>query len=541
VFEGPHPSAGRRRISIALVLLLTIGGVGPKAFAQDLPNAGTPNNVTQPSPNDAAGAPTGAELELHQALPTGACSDLAGQAKPTNGPSDLKGKTEEILALFCALSHVPFPSSPLVSASSLGTASGTAAASGGNGAAVLSANTSGPATAQAGQSPIRVIGPPRPPAAVPRAIPAPSGGLAGEFRDREVLVTVPVERTAREDAILGRDFGLQLASAFRSRLLGLKIVRYVISDTRTIAAVLGALVQDARVVAAQPDYVFRSVGTVASMARVPQYAPRKMRIGKAHKTARGKGIRIAIIDTAIDRTHPELASSVSRTLDALGGNATPEAHGTAIAGLLAAHAEMIGIAPQAILLSVRAFRSTGSGAAQATSFALIEALDWVSSSKARVINMSFAGPRDPLLGKAIRNATARGMIFVAAAGNGGPKAAPAFPAAYPEVIAVSATDSDDHLYAGANRGDYIAIAAPGVDIIAPSIAKSYVVQSGTSFATAEVSGVVALMLERNPRLDQASVLKILTETARPPDAKLDKSEVGAGIVDAARAVDMVRR
>ena len=91
---------------------------------------------------------------------------------------------------------------------------------------------------------------------------------------------------------------------------------------------------------------------------------------------------------------------------------------------------------------------------------------------------------------------------MAAAGNAGPKSPPLFPAADPNVIAVTATDVDDKLYQSANRGKHIAVAAPGVDLLLPAPAAGYQMTSGTSFAAAEVSGIVALMLERKPDLSQ---------------------------------------
>jgi subtilisin family serine protease len=128
------------------------------------------------------------------------------------------------------------------------------------------------------------------------------------------------------------------------------------------------------------------------------------------------------------------------------------------------------------------------------------------------------------------------MIFVAAAGNNGPKAAPVYPAAYPDVIAVTATDEDDTLYAKANRGEYIFIAAPGVDIVAPGLKGGYGLSSGTSMAAAHGSGVVALLLERDGKLTLAQVRERLSSSARKPGVSLPSQAVGAGILDAAGAL-----
>jgi subtilisin family serine protease len=155
---------------------------------------------------------------------------------------------------------------------------------------------------------------------------------------------------------------------------------------------------------------------------------------------------------------------------------------------------------------------------------------------AELMNMSFTGPIDPLLERIVKNAAAKGVIFIAAAGNNGPKAPPVYPAAYPEVIAVTATDEKDELYGKANRGAYICIAAPGVDIVAPALKKGYGLSSGTSMAAAHVSGVVALLLERDGKLDWSGARAILSRSARKPGASGAVEAFGAGIVDAAGAL-----
>ena len=102
----------------------------------------------------------------------------------------------------------------------------------------------------------------------------------------------------------------------------------------------------------------------------------------------------------------------------------------------------------------------------------------------------------------------KGIVLIAAAGNEGPRSPPLYPAADPEVIAVTATDSEDNLYDHANRGSYIAVAAPGVAILVDSTEGSYQVRTGTSFAAPLVSGIAALMLQRNHKLDPAAVRSI---------------------------------
>ncbi len=337
---------------------------------------------------------------------------------------------------------------------------------------------------------------------------------------------------------LGRSFGLDGSTLYPSALLGARVVRFRIRDTRSIADVVQQLSTDARVQTSQPNYVFTAsqAAVKAAPLSVPQYAPQKMHLAEAHKFAQGKGVKIAVIDTAIEATHPALNGAIVATLDALGETkSVPELHGTSIAGIIGARAELMGMAPAASILNVRAFAKGSTVSAQSHTLAILKGLDWAVLNGARVINMSFAGPNDPILGQAIAAAIKRGAVIVAAAGNGGPDALAAYPGAYLNVIAVTAIDSSDTLYKNANHGTYIAVAAPGVDIIGAAPKGTYEISSGTSMAAAHVSGLAALMIEKNPKATPQDILTQLSKSARRlPGLKVE--EIGAGIADAAEAL-----
>jgi subtilisin family serine protease len=150
--------------------------------------------------------------------------------------------------------------------------------------------------------------------------------------------------------------------------------------------------------------------------------------------------------------------------------------------------------------------------------------------------MSFAGPYDPMLALAMKNAREKGIVLIAAAGNAGPKSPPLYPAADPNVIAVTATDSSDKLFEGANRGPQVALAAPGVDILAPAPNSAYQLTTGTSVASAHVSGVAALLIEHYPSIDAATVHEILTASARTLGPNGRDDQFGWGLVDPAQAL-----
>lgn len=375
----------------------------------------------------------------------------------------------------------------------------------------------------------------------PQGAPAVTLGATGpEALDREVLVTLGPGADNDTVFALSQDFGLDGQTLYTSALLGTRVVRFRIPDTRSVADVVLQLSADARVAIAAPHYVYTASGGAAKPLPLPQYAPAKLKLSEAHKIASGKRVRVAVIDTGVDAAHPAFKGAQIESFDALGGaKSQPETHGTAIAGIVGARDGLEGVAPQASLLSARAFTAEKGASARSFTFAILKSLDWAVLSGARVVNMSFAGPADPILAKAISAADAQGVVLIGAAGNGGPSAPPAYPAAYPEVVAVTATDDRDGLYKDANRGSYIAIAAPGVDIVAAAPGGAYDISSGTSLAAAHVSGIAALMLERNPKLTSKDVREALRESAHKVSGSKPE-ETGAGLADAAGALEAVK-
>ena len=147
---------------------------------------------------------------------------------------------------------------------------------------------------------------------------------------------------------------------------------------------------------------------------------------------------------------------------------------------------------------------------------------------------------DPALSRELAAAKAKGAVLIAASGNFGPKSPPQYPAADPNVIAVSATDADDRMFGASNIGPHVAVAAPGVDILLPSPGNDYRLISGTSFSAAYVSGVAALVLQRAPGLTPDAVRKILEQTAKDLGPAGRDPEFGAGLVDAYQAIMAVQ-
>jgi subtilisin family serine protease len=357
----------------------------------------------------------------------------------------------------------------------------------------------------------------------------------------EIVTEVSANVPPQAIEAMARRYNLTRLDSVTLPLIGSTVYRWRVGGRRSVADIVGAIEdQHAVIASAQPNYVFSLQEDVAKDPPrtgddAAQYVRGKLQIDQAHHLATGKNVPIAVIDSEIDANHPDLAGTAMKSFDALGGEQKPHQHGTAMAGAIAAHGKLVGVALGPQLLAARAFDDTP-GEAKGTSFAIYKSLQWAADNSARVVNMSFAGPPDPLLHRMLAAAYDKGMVLIAAAGNAGPNSAPLYPAADADVIAVTATDMSDGLYKMANRGQFIAVAAPGVDVLALAPGESYQVTTGTSVAAAEVSGIAALLLELKPSLTPADIRAILLKTAKPMGASGQQADFGAGVANAYRAV-----
>jgi hypothetical protein len=400
----------------------------------------------------------------------------------------------------------------------------------GGGSGTGAGPSGGPGSGAGGGAP--GVGPGTTIAALRRGFDLPPAGAP--YLPNEVMLDIPASvPTATLDAIAARHAMTRLETV-TLRLTGRTLHRWRLDGGGSPVDMIFTLNGERQVAGAQ--VIFRyALAEAAASPNADQYAPQKLDLSDAHRLATGRGVVIAVIDSEVDAAHPDLAGAVTANFNATADKDKPHAHGTGMAGAIAARRTVLGTAPRVGLLTVNAF-STRAADAEGTTFTIIKGLDWAATQGARIINMSFAGPSDPRMRDALQKANKRGIVLIAAAGNAGPNSPPLFPAADPNVIAVTAVDIDDALFSGANRGNHIAVAAPGVDVLVPAPEGAYQFTTGTSVAAAEVSGVVALMLERNPSLTPADVRRILMATATDLGPKGRDPGFGAGLVNALRAV-----
>jgi subtilisin family serine protease len=337
---------------------------------------------------------------------------------------------------------------------------------------------------------------------------------------------------------LARRHGLTRIASESFPLINATIGLFRVADGRPPETVRREFATDASVRSLQPNfrYVLQDQKSTTPTEGDPaQYALSKLRLPQAHTLAHGANVTVAVIDSGIDTKHPELANSIADNFDALGSTEGPHIHGTGIAGAIVAHARLMGSAPEARIIAIRAFGGT-TGGAESSSYILLRSLNYAAEHGAQIVNMSFAGPKDAVIERAIAATAARGLVLIAAAGNAGAKSPPLYPAANPNVIAVSATDQQDKLFTASNRGNYIALAAPGVDIFLPAPDGKYQMTSGTSFSAAYVSGVAALLLERSYALKPEALRMTLAKTARDLGSPGRDDLFGDGEADAFAAV-----
>ena len=305
---------------------------------------------------------------------------------------------------------------------------------------------------------------------------------------------------------LARDFGLARVSGWPMRALGVHCEVFEARADADVDSIAARLMADPRVESAQPMHVYRTLTSADDPYRSLQRGYDQLALDAAHARSRGRGVRVAVIDSGVDAAHPDLGGAVRTHRDFAPGAAAP--HGTEVAGVIAAREHngvgIVGVAPEAEIVDLRAC------AAECDSYALAQALDFAITERAGVINLSLAGPDDPLLARLLAVAEARGIPVVAAAAPAG--SADRFPASVPTVIGVAMSEE------GAGAG---IVSAPGRDVFTTVPGNRYDYLSGSSIASAHVAGILALARAIDPKASPAKLREVLrSKTELNADAVL---------------------
>jgi subtilisin len=302
----------------------------------------------------------------------------------------------------------------------------------------------------------------------------------------------------------------------------------------SVEAVLQALGRPKKPAPADPAEPAPGKGPAAASGDVP-WGVARVNAPAAWSSGKGSGVKVAIIDTGIDCTHPDLKCDFGSGVNLVTPGATPmddNEHGTHVAGTIGGRGTggPIGVAPAATLIPVKVLDGDGSGSLSD----IVKGINWATKNRVDVINMSLGGASgSAALERAVKQALAAGVVIVAAAGNSGPNPdTVGYPAAYPGVIAVAASDSKDGVAKFSSRGDAVAFIAPGVDITSTVPGGGTAKLSGTSMASPHVAGLAALAVERGA--NGPSAVRRAFSNAASELPGLSATEQGAGMIDAAK-------
>ena len=281
--------------------------------------------------------------------------------------------------------------------------------------------------------------------------------------------------------------------------------------------------------------------------RSQQWDLTKMNVAAANAKTTGSGVVVAVIDTGVDASHPDLAGQVLAGDDLVAGttgvSSDPNGHGTHVAGTIAAltgnGVGVASVAPGVKILPVRVLDANGSGYMSDAATGII----WAADHGANVINMSLGSSAQvTAVTNAISYARSKGVTVVAAAGNERTSGSPiSYPAADPGVIAVAATDANDKVAYYSNQGSYVDVAAPGSAILStyPVAKGSYITMQGTSMASPHAAAEAALLKAYNPALTPDQIEKAMETTAVDLGTTGKDTDYGYGRIDAAAALATV--
>jgi thermitase len=350
---------------------------------------------------------------------------------------------------------------------------------------------------------------------------------------------------AAERVIITFDSGTSAAERSRTiEAMGGEVVRVV--DERHVAVLINSrdritLARDSHVTRVETDVIYRIANTpndpcYTSCFGITQWALAHLDAPTAWDTVPGTSapLRIAVLDTGVRSTHPDFGGRVTRLSDFTSLSSTANdlnGHGTLVAGVIAATGNnAAGVAGVSWGAEIRSFKVLGDGGG---GFASDAAAGLVAAANdgARVINMSFTGEPTSTLQDAVAYAQSKNAVIVAAAGNDG-LTTPLYPAAYEGVVAVAATTSSDTLASFSNRGSWITLAAPGVDIASTTTDGGYTAVSGTSFSSPLVAGTAALLWLSTYGANASTIRARLVATAVPIGAN-----AGAGLLQIGGALN----
>jgi hypothetical protein len=343
----------------------------------------------------------------------------------------------------------------------------------------------------------------------PAPAPRPGSTQRGYSGSGAYLASSEARSMMRE---LARQYMLTEVAAWPIAPLKVHCSVFRIPADRSREDVLVELSRDRRVRLAQPMNTFASsTQTYNDPYLEMQRGFRDIDAAGAQQWSRGENVRVAIIDTGLDSKHPDFGGRVvvrRNFIDRDSARFGQDRHGTAVAGIISASANnsqgIVGVAPAVELVALKACWQLGAGeAARCNSLTLAQALVAAMDERVSIVNLSLSGPSDPLLNLLVAAGSARGIIFVGAAPSDADPSG--FPASAPHMITVDSSEN--------GRARDGVLQAPGRDVVTLVPGGRYDFLSGASLATAHVTGAIALLLGKSPKLDSAAVYRLLSRSS----------------------------
>ncbi|HKR11401.1 MAG TPA: S8 family serine peptidase [Pyrinomonadaceae bacterium] len=371
-----------------------------------------------------------------------------------------------------------------------------------------------------------------------------------EYVPGEILVTLrgqsrEINRIIR---ILELRHQLRKESTVKLSSTGEVLVRFTVRNPNQSIPELVLSIQNGEIpldFSVQPNFIYTGSGSQGQDYESLQFGPKLIRSNLVSPYSTGKGVRIGLVDTGVDKHRDLKEKIIERKNFTDDKELRRDSHGTIMAGIISAIPNngfgINGVAPDAKIISIKVLKQVSPTVPpRGTSFTIVQGINYAIERKVQIVNLSIgASQPDPKVSDLVRAAVRRGIVIVAGAGNDGPGGRPSYPAALSEVIAVSAVDHYKRAYVRGTTGEYIDLAATGVGILSTWPENTFHDSDGSSEAAAHVTGVVALLLEKKPTISPAQIQNLLERTATDLGPRGKDSIFGSGLVDACESLKSI--
>lgn len=327
-------------------------------------------------------------------------------------------------------------------------------------------------------------------------------------------------------ASVSRKYGIRRVADWPLASLDVRCLVFE-SDAAQRDGIVAALAKEPGVETAQALKHFRTLGAPVAYddpLSEMQHSLTQMQIWRSHRFATGRGVTVAVVDTGLDTRHPEFDNRILGVRNFVDRRPTnKDVHGTAVAGVIVANANngegMVGVAPDARVVGLKACwpEAESSDHAFCSSFTLAKAIDFAILQGVQVINLSLAGPTDPLLARLVEKAQSKDIIVVGAVDARKPDG---FPANVDGVVGVTIDRDSEHGF----------VRAPGVKVLSTLPDQEYDFYTGSSLAAGHVSGIAALLRQRKPHLPASVIAELLKKTVDPASGDVNACRALAAIV-----------